>query len=405
MFRDPSQEAYCQSVGTSTTNRPVFDKRDPTPNDIYYPLGKFWVNQVGLRLWYLNSQSNVTGTLQSLWIEVVATSSTALLTLSDTANNVVFPSTATATPPNDIQLIGANGVTVSANLPSPPNSSLTIALPPSTQGQIFSGNGVNTPIFSKTVTGLGTWTFTNQFLVPDVGNVVLALRNADNSSTSSYADIQASVVADSIADPFLLVAVEAVTNYCFGIQNNGSFATNYLVINRDAPFVTPSTGFNLWKLYPSGARVMISQPCFLAYLSSTQTNVSGDGTVYHVPFDTIVFDQDSHFTTGAGALFTAQVTGRYSFTASVTTSAAGAGSGFIYLLDLVATSRTLRFSWALAAGTSLANNMAFQNTGIIDMTAGDTLYVNITISSGAKTNSILGSGSPYFTYISGKLDY
>src|SRR6202158_2531564 len=117
MFRDPSQEAYCQAVGTSTTNRPVFDKRDPTPNDIYYPLGKFWVNQVGLRLWYLNSQSNVTGTLQSLWIEVVATS--ALESLSDTANTPVFPSPPGFVPnPNNIQLVGTNGISIVSNPPA-----------------------------------------------------------------------------------------------------------------------------------------------------------------------------------------------------------------------------------------------------------------------------------------------
>ncbi len=74
MFRDISQQVYCQSVGTGSTNFAVIEQRDPTPNDIYYPLGKFWVNQLDRKLWYLNSQNNIssplnpTGNLQSLWL-------------------------------------------------------------------------------------------------------------------------------------------------------------------------------------------------------------------------------------------------------------------------------------------------------------------------------------------------
>lgn len=113
MFRDQSQQAYAQSVGTQSTNYAVIDNRDPTANDIFYPLGKFWINQTGLKIWYLNSQSNITGELQSTWILIGSTAN--ILSLSDTANTVVFPSGNLDSPPDNIQLVGGSGITITAN--------------------------------------------------------------------------------------------------------------------------------------------------------------------------------------------------------------------------------------------------------------------------------------------------
>ncbi len=121
MFRDGSEQAYSVAVGTSSTNFPVLDSRDPTPDDIYYPIGKFWINRKDIRLWYLNTQSNITGYLQSTW-ELISVS-TVLASISDTANLPVFPSSNSATPPDNIQLVGGTGITV---VSSPGSNLLTI---------------------------------------------------------------------------------------------------------------------------------------------------------------------------------------------------------------------------------------------------------------------------------------
>jgi hypothetical protein len=105
--RDGSQQAYSVAVGTNSTNYPIIDQRDPTPNDIYYPIGKFWINQAGITLWYLLSQSNISGALQSTWEEISVNG--ILNTLSDTVDTVVHPSLSTGTPPFNIQLVSANG--------------------------------------------------------------------------------------------------------------------------------------------------------------------------------------------------------------------------------------------------------------------------------------------------------
>jgi hypothetical protein len=128
MFNNPSQRAYAIAEGTVPTNGAVIFKRDPTPNDVNYPIGQFWINQSAIRLWYLNTQSNATsltnpaGNLQSTW-ELISVS-TVLASLSDTAGDVVFPTSSSATPPDNIQLVGGTNISVVA---TPGSNLLTIS--------------------------------------------------------------------------------------------------------------------------------------------------------------------------------------------------------------------------------------------------------------------------------------
>jgi len=117
-----TQQAYAQSVGTIATSSAWIDQRDPTPNDIYYLIGQFWINQTATRLWYLNSQSNASGTLQSDW-ELAGVSST-LASISDTSNVPVFASSESASPPNNIQLVGGEGISI---VSTPSSNLLTIS--------------------------------------------------------------------------------------------------------------------------------------------------------------------------------------------------------------------------------------------------------------------------------------
>ena len=54
------------------------------------------------------------------------------------------------------------------------------------------------------------------------------------------------------------------------------------------------------------------QPAFRAYLSANVNNVTGDGTVYTLICNTVLFDQQSNYNNSTG-IFTAPVTGKYSF--------------------------------------------------------------------------------------------
>jgi len=57
-----------------------------------------------------------------------------------------------------------------------------------------------------------------------------------------------------------------------------------------------------------------SQPCFLAFNSATDNDQTGAGAIPTIDFDTEVFDQGNDFTADT---FTAPITGRYLFAATV----------------------------------------------------------------------------------------
>lgn len=115
MTFQPGQQAYAQSMGTSSTANRVVETRDPTSNDTQYPIGFFWVNTNNVSLWYLSALSSSGGVLQATWQAVEA----ALNSLSDTANVPVYPSAETATPPSNIQLTNLDG---SLNIVSDPGN-------------------------------------------------------------------------------------------------------------------------------------------------------------------------------------------------------------------------------------------------------------------------------------------
>ena len=69
----------------------------------------------------------------------------------------------------------------------------------------------------------------------------------------------------------------------------------------------------------SGSGPGASTPAFSVSLSSTQSNVTGDGTVYTIPWNTIAYDQASNFNASTG-VFTAPTTGIYLLTARIYTT-------------------------------------------------------------------------------------
>ncbi len=143
------------------------------------------------------------------------------------------------------------------------------------------------------------------------------------------------------------------------------------------------------------------QPAFLAYLTTTVTNVSGDGTLYTVIFDTEVYDQGANFTL-ASSTFTAPFTGRYylSFAALV-------GGGTImnpsnYIINT--SNRTyLQAGAPVLGGTQTISNTFF--SAFADMDAADTAVFQFqSTDTGGKIDDIFGlNGGHLGTYCSGIL--
>lgn len=89
-----------------------------------------------------------------------------------------------------------------------------------------------------------------------------------------------------------------------------------------ADFTLASATGTVMSALDTGEITYPLQPAFLAYLSATASDVTGDGTEYTIVWDSEIFDQNSDFNTGTGT-FTAPVTGRYAFHFSISYSDLG----------------------------------------------------------------------------------
>lgn len=153
---------------------------------------------------------------------------------------------------------------------------------------------------------------------------------------------------------------------------------------------TPGEWIILWNstsVLPSS-----SKEIFSAYLSSTQSNVTGDGTVYTVLFDTVVVDTASSYNSGTG-VFTAPYTGNYLFNASINLDGLDIAhvEGIFSFSGSVYESRFARYNMG-----AMATAGTFQQSGSmqIPMTAGDTMTVFAFVNSGTKTVDVVGAAAP-----------
>ena len=124
---------------------------------------------------------------------------------------------------------------------------------------------------------------------------------------------------------------------------------------------------------------------FSAYLSTTQNNVTGDGTYYQVPYDTVLYDLDSNYNPTTG-VFTAPVTGQYVFSAASTSS--GIGTAIDMRQMIMTTSNSYTFD-----GDFTTTNGLYSTTQTVQtsMTAGDTAFVKFYVyGTGSKTANALG---------------
>jgi len=138
---------------------------------------------------------------------------------------------------------------------------------------------------------------------------------------------------------------------------------------------------------------------FLSYNSAQDTNVTGNGTVYTIIFDTEVFNYLGAYNNSTG-VFTAPETGLYLFCGHIASSGYATTNSPI-LLELVTTLRTFRLFYS--TGVNLiptAYGMPF--AVLCNMTAGNTASIVLTVSGSVMDAvDVDGAASP-ITYFSGK---
>lgn len=112
---------------------------------------------------------------------------------------------------------------------------------------------------------------------------------------------------------------------------------------------------------------------FSAYCSSTQENVTGDGTDYTCVFDSEVFDTGADF---ASNTFTAPVTGQYLLCATVRIAGLTSNNTSGYV-RIVTSNREYIGTYINPYASTL---IIFNVTCIADMDASDTAYVKLLVS-------------------------
>src|SRR5271157_5574103 len=134
--------------------------------------------------------------------------------------------------------------------------------------------------------------------------------------------------------------------------------------------------------------INLGQTTFAAYPSTAQSNVTGDGTVYTVIFDTATVNEGSNYNTSTG-IFTAPVAGNYLFNTTVELT------GF----TSVGTFAAISINSIPVCYVDSYNSIDSAGLGIIlsgsiacALSKGATVAVTLQVSGGTKTVSV-GGGS------------
>jgi hypothetical protein len=122
-------------------------------------------------------------------------------------------------------------------------------------------------------------------------------------------------------------------------------------------------------------------PAFLA-TANVQSNVTGDGPAASVNFVNEIFDTNSNYNDTTG-LFTAPCQGRYSF--NVTIALAGLTSSHTTgEIKLTTSNRDYIIGYGNFYAMSTSGELTINGAVLADMDSGDTAYVIVTVSGGAK---------------------
>lgn len=132
------------------------------------------------------------------------------------------------------------------------------------------------------------------------------------------------------------------------------------------------------------------RPLFSAYLSAAVNDVTGDGTVYTIVFDTEIFDRNSDFDIATG-IFTAPVDGYYLLIAGCYMDEIDVAHNDVDF-RIVTSNRSYRLLRGHPYNMArIGDDLQINGSAIADMDAADTATVSIDVDGGAKVVDILQS--------------
>jgi hypothetical protein len=257
-----------------------------------------------------------------------------------------------------------------------------------TTGLLFLGSTGADPFFDDTSDG--DFEFYKTASGTQVSLEVTHTSNTANSSTS----LEIVSGGASGGDAQLNFVVSGVTTVAMGIDNSDS---DQFKISASNALGTTDT----FTISPDGEVRMPLQPAFLAYLGTTEQNVSGDGTAFTFGSNnalTEVYDQGGDFNTNG--TFTAPVAGKYIFSCSLKLFYAGGPTEAVLRLQTTLASYRPHKVNLSAIGTG-TDYYALGATVQVNMDAADTATFVLTASGGTKYTDIIATARDSF--FSGRL--
>lgn len=235
----------------------------------------------------------------------------------------------------------------------------------------------------------------NTLLYASAANTMSALATANNGL----------LVTGSTGVPSILAGPGATGRI---LQSNAaaapSFSTaTYPSTGGTADTLLRSDGTNwvntsAFKISSADIMTNTAQPCLLAFVNAVTSNVTGDRTAYQVVFGGVPYQQGSNYNSGTG-VYTVPVTGVYQVTGMITLTNLSASftSAELGILSNAGTFSRQLFNPGLIRDSG--NNLSIVFSGLNQYTAGNTIYIQITVNGGTKTVGIQEESFGQFSYL------
>lgn len=391
-------------LGTNFTDpgQNFFERRDPLPTDIHFPIGARWINTVSNSFWVLGSVVNKVAN----WI-VCGGATVAVQALLTDDTNLVSPIAGVITLAGDAgqgvstsrPVAGIAAITVADAAPaqkgvvdvtSSPNTvllggattaditSTTFTFPSTTAaGEMLLSNATNTVTSGNSLTG--DFTFTN---ATAGAPRILHVTHTDNTNPGSDAMVNTSVGGTSGGDAKFQVIIPGGATWTLGADNSDA---DSFVLAQNASLGTN----NVFKSVQSGILSFPLQSSCSVYASANVANATGDLTYYTIVFDTVEWDIHSEYNTGTG-VFTASEPGIYLVTAVVGLYNIGAAHTIGNLQFTKSSVGWWQSQYNPAATAEAASQLSVVGSIQLKLAATETITCAVVVGGGTKTVGILG---------------